>query len=528
MSDIPITKSNDLNNWSDHAQVQKDTLEIQVGSSNAANWGDTLGAIAPTDSRYQFWVDWNNDGTFTGEDEYITDDVIEADWSYGRDYASQLTGNSTAGTCRILLKNNTGKYNSFNTASSLYGSLLPGRRVQILMETDGGESVMWQGFLETIQPQPTIHRVHRAELRATGPFGLISQRKVNVPMQTSVTTGNAVGVLLNEIGWPGVDRDIDTGVVTMTRWWTGGEITTVTALRSIEDTEGGFIRENKLGQIAFENRSHRTSSPHDTSQVTFSDAAGNYKYFSIGQADPIKEIFNIIEADVRFFTVGAVEVLWTSPDAPAIPKEETKSYWANFPNSDSVKNAVAVDAWTTPVAGVDWSANTAADGGGGNLTAFVDLVVTKKDTEMEFAFTNNHTVVAAYITPFQARGTPVTEDDTVTVKSTSPTSQAKYGERTYPIENHFLPDIATAETYTDYIRDKYKDPIPIIFLEYSAFTNTDLMEEARIRDVSDRITIVSDGASELGINDDFFVERISHRVFDNGLSHTVRYECSQA
>ena len=76
---------------------------------------------------------------------------------------------------------------------------------------------------------------------------------------------------------------------------------------------------------------------------------------------------------------------------------------------------------------------------------------------MEFAFTNNHTVVAAYITPFQARGTPVTEDDTVTVKSTSPTSQAKYGERSYPIENHFLPDIATAETYTAYIRDKYKE-----------------------------------------------------------------------
>jgi hypothetical protein len=53
------------------------------------------------------------------------------------------------------------------------------------------------------------------------------------------------------------------------------------------------------------------------------------------------------------------------------------------------------------------------------------------------------------------------------------------------------------------------------------------MEEARVRDVSDRITIESDAATALGINGDFFVERISHRVFDNGLSHTVRYECSE-
>lgn len=528
MSDIPITKANDLNNWDDHAQVQKNDLEVQVGSSNASNWGDTLGAYAPTNSQYQFWVDWNNDGAFTGEDEYITDDVVEAEWSFGRDYASQLTGNTTAGTCRLLLKNDDGKYNSFQTASSLYGSLLPGRRVRITMKTDSGEAAMWQGFLDTIEPRPSIHRVHRAELRATGAFGLISQRKVNVPMQESVGTGTAVGVLLNEIGWPGADRVIDTGVVTMTRWWTGGDISAVQALRSIEDTEAGFVRETKDGKIAFENRNHRTVSPHDTSQATFADTGGNYTYFSVSQADPIKEIFNIVQVEVRFFTEGDLAVLWTSPDAPGIPAGESKTYGANYPNAESPDNAVAVDAWTTPVSGTDWGANSAADGGGTNLTSFVDLTVEKKDTVMEFTFTNNHPSSTAYIVPFQARGVPVLEDDTVTVKSESPTSQAKYGERTYPIENHFIPDTATAQTYTEYIRDKYKEPIPIIYLEYSAQKNSSLLEEARVRDVSDRITIQSDAASQLGINADFFVERITHRVYHNGKSHDVRYECSEA
>ena len=46
------------------------------------------------------WViecDWDNNGVFTDTSEDLTANVLEAEWNYGRDYASQLTGRSVAG-----------------------------------------------------------------------------------------------------------------------------------------------------------------------------------------------------------------------------------------------------------------------------------------------------------------------------------------------------------------------------------------------------------------------------------------------
>lgn len=92
----------------------------------------------------EIMVDWGATGLFgDGANDDITGDVMRAEWQIGRDFASMLTGRSRGGRALITLNNdrNDGKYNSFNTASALTGSVLPGRRVRI-REGRGGYSTV--------------------------------------------------------------------------------------------------------------------------------------------------------------------------------------------------------------------------------------------------------------------------------------------------------------------------------------------------------------------------------------------------
>ena len=68
-------------------------------------------------------VDWNNDGNFAHANSDITSDAIDLAWDRGRDYASQLSGNSKSGKLSATLYNTSGKY-SPNNASSPTGDIM--------------------------------------------------------------------------------------------------------------------------------------------------------------------------------------------------------------------------------------------------------------------------------------------------------------------------------------------------------------------------------------------------------------------
>ena len=80
---------------------------------------------------YRVLADWNADGDYTDTYDDITGDTLSMSWSRGRDYASQLTGNSIAGRAAFTLLNNGGKYSPSNTSSVLSPNLVPGRSIQI-------------------------------------------------------------------------------------------------------------------------------------------------------------------------------------------------------------------------------------------------------------------------------------------------------------------------------------------------------------------------------------------------------------
>ena len=485
-------------------------------------------------------VDWDNDGNYNNANSDITAEAIDLSWDRGRDYASQLSGNSKSGKLSATLFNTSGKYSPNNTSSPITGKIEPGLRIKVL----GGSASafpyafpiiftdtnpLWTGYLQEIRPEPSSKGAKRAKLVAYGVLGYLNDFRIDLATQTSVRTEVAIGAILDDAGLASGDRTLATGLTTMTRFWVDG-MNTINALRIPEETEGGFIKESKDAKVVFESRHTRLSGDYLTSQATFSDASGATLAFqAIDQIDPLSTIVNHTEATTRTYTVGSVAVLWTlgetGGESPQLAPQETRTYEARYPNPASGNNAVEVNAWTTPASTTDYTANSASDGSGTNLTSSLVVTNTKVAQRMILTVKNNHASTHAYLTKLQARGTPVTQSQQ-TVRAIDTVSQAKYGERKFVAETEFIPSTAEAQQWCEFQLSIYATPVNILKVNYIANNSDATLVQALTRDISDRITVTANNDSGLGLNEDFFIESERHTIGQS--QHRVSYSLSPA
>ena len=78
-----------------------------------------------------------------------------------------------------------------------------------------------------------------------------------------------------------------------------------------------------------------------------------------------------------------------------------------------------------------------------------------------------------------------------------------------------------------YLLSMHKDPMRMMRVVWDGNKNATHKTKARELDISDRITIVADNRSGLGIDEDFFIEYMKHSMDDEG-RYEVVYECSEA
>ena len=489
-------------------------------------------------------VDWDDDGNFLNAYSDVSDDILELDWSRGRDSASQLTGRAIAGELQARLKNEDDLYNSFNTDSDLSGKLVPGLAVRLQISSSSESLTFpytfpitfpemepaWAGYLDSISPSFLRTGGKQLTLRATGPLARIAARETaEIVTSTSIRTGAAITLAINDAD-SSIPTNIDTGDTTMTRWWASGQ-PALGAIRDIEETEIGYVGESPTGEIVFESRQSRLKTPHITSQATFSDASdATLTYANIEQVDPLAELYNTMNANVQLYTVGSLAVLWTlaesGANSPPLVVGEAKTFVARYPTGASANNARHVNAWTTTAATTDMTANAAADGTGTNLTSDIGISVAKYAESMSVTLTNNSTT-DAFITKLQARGTPVTADDPLKVVEEDSTSQSSFGKRTFPLIGPFIPSEQEARDLMAFLLAIHKDPMRTMILTWDGNKDATHETKARTLDISDRITITASNRAGLGINDDFFIEYMRHSMDISG-RYRVTYECSEA
>ena len=496
---------------------------------------------------YVLSVDWTGDDDFTDTGENITARTMKCEWKRGNDYASQLVGKAVAGSLIAELDNETGDYSTFNSDSPLAGNLVPGRKVKLTGNDGTTTRTLWSGFLDSIEPIPSVNGANRARLKASGPLGYLNKFEVSTEMFASKYAGDLIGEVLDAAGWPAGDRDLDTGIVEFPRFWCE-RTKTLKALRLIEETETGLLEESAAGEIVYRDRHARSKDTRSTnSQATYSDASGAaLAYSNINQIDPLKFIFNELRAQLSLHSgawilgsaslgvqtelAGDDEVLWThaetGPSSPSVAAGATRVFTATFPNSGSASTATAVDFWTDLVASTDYLANDSADGTGTNRTANMTISLTKRAQSMQISIQNGHSGTV-YITKLQAQGHKVTAKDKVEVTASDATSQTAFGKRTYPHPGKFVPDSSEAQQWADFHLAAWKDPVPLLKVTLVGNRSTATLTDIMTREISDLITLTATNDADLGISEGFFIEQIHHQL-DSNLNHRATFLLSQS
>lgn len=87
--------------------------------------------------------------------------------------------------------------------------------------------------------------------------------------------------------------------------------------------------------------------------------------------------------------------------------------------------------------------------------------------------------------------------------------------RTYEYTSNLFATSAAAETYANLVLSTYADDRPILSISFYAVRSNSYRAQAYRRRIGEKITLVANNNSGMGISQDFFIEAISHR-FSSG------------
>jgi hypothetical protein len=155
------------------------------------------------------------------------------------------------------------------------------------------------------------------------------------------------------------------------------------------------------------------------------------------------------------------------------------------------------------------------------MTSDIAVALSKLAKTMKITLTNNGSI-PAYITLLQARGTYYDDLTKVTLKAEDSTSQTAYQKRTYELDGKYMTDADKAQDYVTYAIGKYKDPRAELSMSAMNQDST-ILAKILALEISDRITVVN---TELGVNDDYFIDYMEHDISMSGKLHTVNYRLS--
>jgi hypothetical protein len=419
--------------------------------------------------------------------------------SYGRDQSTALaptvTGRGSFTLNNVWVDNRNHSKGRLlsprNTQSPLYGKIKPARPVLITRDVGGVTYTLFVGHTDDqpVNPDLTAQSVS---------FGLVDNladfrgQNITTGLYAGIRTGQAIGYILDAMGWDPDLRDLDPGA-TVIPWWWEDNTDGLTALEKVVRSEGSpaLLTMGVDGAIVFRDRHHRIlDAPSLTSQGTWR-ATGQGLVMARGFSydESWSNIINTGTADVDVREPGPVQAVWTS-DTTTIRLAEGEARLITASGSDPFYNAVV------PVAGVDF---TAIEG-----SVAVELFQTSGSSA-----TIKWTAVGgdAVITGLQLRARPVTVTHSVQVSRFDQTSIDDYGRRSFPDDlpwcNQYDADAILQVAVAT--RAQPRLVVQSRFVVGNDATKVSLLG----RDLSDLVTIVE---PETSLNDTLHIEAIAHTM----------------
>ena len=185
--------------------------------------------------------------------------------------------NFQTGSMSLRIIDQNGDFNPMNPASPYYNLLTPMRKVVISASYGATTYPIFSGYItsyETTTPRD-VGEVVYTTIQAVDGFRLASNAQISTVSSATAgqTTGTRIGKILDQIGWPSQQRDIDVGLTTV-QADPGNARTALAALQTIESTEYGALYMDALGNFTFQDRELTSSSVAGTPVVFNDDGTG--------------------------------------------------------------------------------------------------------------------------------------------------------------------------------------------------------------------------------------------------------------
>lgn len=478
-----------------------------MGSSlfGAGKFGEfKFGRVPFTGLRWLLEVDWDDDENFTQENE--GPQIIKSGWNSerGREYMLRKGSGENgdegfeempAGRLEIILDNQDGRYDPRNTSSELYPSVKPGHLVRFRVEegVSGTFYPVLAGTLIDVRPKEA-RRVKTATLIIEGGMQKLKANESSVMVQEDVHTGDAIDLVLDDVDWPEIwGRNIETGTDIIPYWWCD-QRKAYNEIKDLADSEIGVFFVAADGKATYYGRHHLSS--EDVS-IADDETANVY----VRQPWEIVRKKVVLRVYPRVLRTG-VE-LWRLPDIPYIKNGESLTIWADFTYNNRPVSAKTV---TTPVATTDYTANTAEDGSGTNLTSGFSISLYKFGKSAKVTI-SNASGFGGYLTLQKLRGDAIDAPYPVTLQEETGNGEGVFSADLPWLQNtntgvdlaQFLVSMLSVDSFCPVVEI---ENLPDIQFALDLMSKTDLVKAA------------------LGIDGSFRVGKIRHDLQPGGTVKT--------
>lgn len=440
----------------------------------------------------------------------VTTDLVASEdirVQYGTRGRGPLDLVAATGTCEFTLRNDAGNsgsqqgWYSPNHASKRAGFTFGiGMRLK-LTDDQPVQRTKFRGKLAVIDPVAGQYGVQRTRCIATDWIDEAATFTLrDVGIQASKRSDQLIQVVIDAM--PASARPVSTNldVGKDTYPWAffniGHGVSALTMIQRIVQSERGWfniIGDALAGGVArFEHRHARATK---TSAGTLSNTMRG-----LTVPTSLQGVFNRVRTTTHPVDVdaAATTVLCKLIDKPSLAPSETQTFWLDYRDPNNKDNKIGGTAFVDPpVSGTDWTANSAADGTGTNLTSSVAVTATFFATVAKFVVTNNATSTA-YLTLLQGRGKGIYD---LAAKTHESSSSETY-ERPIEIDLPFQNDTNIGQGVADQVRNLWGTLIKQVdTVSFLANDSSTLLRHAVLREPGDKITLTETmtGLSSLAV-----------------------------
>lgn len=198
-----------------------------------------------------------------------------------------------AGTCTVRVLDENGEFNPQNPASPFFGLLQPLRKIRISAEYNGVLHYLFSGYTSEYRYTfPKNEEIGYVDIISSDAFNLFNKSAVTTVSGASAgdASGTRINQILDEIGFPSGQRNIDTGDSTV-QADPGTLRSVLQALKDVEFSEFGGLYISAGGDVIFRERTDALETIAQTPTVFDQGAGINYSSLRLSFDD--KLVFNV-------------------------------------------------------------------------------------------------------------------------------------------------------------------------------------------------------------------------------------------